>query len=153
MAAVGITLNGMFYDKLARTSRPGVFIGEASLTDLGVGGGPIIPPEGSGPVDPGYGKPMPPDMIWGGRPPVDPGYGRPGGEHPMPPIYYPPNVPPELQPPTPPPAGTTTPVPPPAGSAGWPVTGIVPPAYIVMQYPGVGPIYVTPPISASATKK
>lgn len=159
MASVELTLSGVFYDKLARTSRPGVFIGEGHLTGLGVGGGPMPPGPGE------------PPGIWGGgnegfpTPPIylPPEFGGGGGGgsppqiwpgRPAHPIVLPPEqVPPELKPPTPPPAGTTTPVPPPAGSAGWPVAPITPPAYVVLQYPGVGPIYVTPPISAAATKK
>lgn len=66
----------------------------------------------------------------------------------MPPIYYPPQVPPDLQPPQVPPPGTVTPVPPPPGSPGWPTTGMVPPEYVVLDYPGVGPVYVTPPLHA-----
>lgn len=90
MAAVEITLSGVLYDKLSRTTRPVVLIGEASLTGLGVGGGPIIPGEPPGiwgPTDPrpGWGLPGQPPGIWGGgnepfptppihipRPPVDP---------------------------------------------------------------------------------
>ena len=63
MAAVEVTITGMLYDKLARTSRPVVLIGEATLTGVGIGGGPL--PGGGGPVDPG----------WGVTPPVDPGWG------------------------------------------------------------------------------
>ena len=44
MAAVEVTISGVLYDKTARTMRPVVLIGEASLTGLGVGGGPIVPP-------------------------------------------------------------------------------------------------------------
>lgn len=65
MAAVEVTISGVLYDKTARTMQPVVLIGEASLTGLGVGGGPI-PPEPQPPKPP----------TWGGHP-----------EHP---IYYPP---------------------------------------------------------------
>ena len=143
MAAVEVTITGMLYDKLARTSQNVVLIGEASLTGLGIGGGPIIPPGqppgGGGPVDPGFGVPTPPDVIWGGRPP--PGYVTP-------PIYYPPLVPPSLQPPEPPaPGSPTTPVP-----GIWPVAPIVPPPYLIVQYPGIGPVTVAPPVAASPTE-
>lgn len=84
MAGVEVTISGVIWDKQLKAGRPVTIIGEAILTGLGVGGGPIMPPEGgggSGPVDPGYGKPMPPDMIWGGRPGPGPG----GGWVPKPP--------------------------------------------------------------------
>ena len=44
MAAVELTITGVLYDKLARTTQQVVLIGEASLTGVGVGGGPVIPP-------------------------------------------------------------------------------------------------------------
>ena len=89
MAAVELTFSGVLYDKLSRTTRPVVLIGEASLTGLGVGGGPILPgdpPQIWGPTDPrpGWGLPSEPPVIWGPndprptpqihipRPPVDP---------------------------------------------------------------------------------
>jgi|SRR6516164_4275734 len=49
------------------------------------------------PVDPGYGVPAPPDVIWGGRPPPQV----------TPPIYYPPVFP--AHPIVPPPGGVVTP--------------------------------------------
>ena len=140
MAAVEVTITGMLYDKINRTTQNVVLIGEASLTGLGVGGGPIVPPSGGGGHPPG---------------PVDPGWGFPveGRPHPEHPIYYPPLVPPSLVPPEPVvPGAPTTPVPPPAGTAGWPVTGIVPPPYIVVYYPGIGPVTVALPVGASPTK-
>ena len=174
MSAVEVTITGMLYDKLARTTQNVVLIGEATLTGLGIGGGPIIPPGGppSGPVDPGYGKPMPPSQIWGGRPgpgdggswvpkppyvsggPIDPypdiggpGPQPPSGARPEHPIYYPPNVPPVLTPPVPPnPGDPTTPVAPPPGSPGWPVQPITVPDYVVINYPGIGPVVVAKPI-------
>jgi hypothetical protein len=113
MAAVEVTITGMLYDKTMRTSRPVVLIGEASLTGLGVGGGPM--PGGGAPVDPGYGYP---------EKPVDPGYGIPEGARPSHPIYYPgarpehPIVIPE--PPTEPPQPPSEPKPPPPdGGWGW----------------------------------
>lgn len=155
MAAVEVTITGMLYDKLARTAQNVVLIGEATLTGLGVGGGPMPP---------GPGKPP---GIWGGSnepfptPPIAnvpgvPGYRPPGtiwpdppegiAPHPEHPIVIPPNVPPGLQPPTPPkPGDPTTPVPPPAGSPGWPVQPIAVPPYVVINYPGLGPVVVAPP--------
>lgn len=144
MAAVEVTISGVLYDKYARTTRPVVLIGEASLTGLGVGGGPIIPPGGG--AEPPLGIWGPPDMppgFWGGGmgPGVKP---QPRPEHPI--VLPPDQVPPDMKPPEPPPPGTTTPVPPPEGSPGWPVNPITPPPYLVVNYPGVGPIYVTPPV-------
>lgn len=137
MASVEVTINGVIYDKLYRTTRPAVIIGEASLTGLGVGGGPIIPPDQGQPPDAGG-----PPGIWGppGPWPVPPIANVPGLP-PMGPIY-PPNVPPGLQPPTPPnPGDPTTPVP-----GDWPVNPVTPPAYMVVNYPGIGPVYVAPPV-------
>lgn len=158
MAAVEVTISGVLYDKLSRTTRPVVLIGEASLTGLEIGGGPMPPGQGGGS----------PPGIWGGgnvpmpTPPIAnvpgaPGY-RPPGDHiwgggnepfPTPPIFIPPNVPPTLTPPTQPnPGDPVTPVPPPEGSGGWPVQPITPPPYIVVMYPGVGPVTVPAPLTA-----
>lgn len=154
MAAVEITLSGVLYDKLSRTTRPVVLIGEASLTGVGIGGGPVIPPEGGG----GDGQPP---GIWGGgnvpmpTPPIANVPGAPGfpPPHPAHPIVLPPDqVPPDMRPDTPPPPGSpTTPVPPPEGSGGWPVQPITPPPYLVVTYPGIGPVYVAPPAGTEAT--
>jgi hypothetical protein len=141
MASVPITLDGALYDLWAKTTQRVVFIGQASLTGLSVGGGPIIPdtppsqPPGGGPP----GQPIHP--IWG--PPgieLPPGPGFPPvAGHPLP---IPP-LPPGTTPPNP--GDPTTPMPPPAGSAGWPVQPMVPPPYIVVNYPGIGPVIVAPP--------
>ena len=83
MAAVEVTITGMLYDKTARTSQSVVLVGEASLTGLEVGGGPM-------PGGPGQ---RPPLGIWGGG----------GVPMPTPPIYIPsPPDPPEVPPGTPP---------------------------------------------------
>lgn len=89
MAAVDITISGVLYDKLNRTQQAVVLIGEATLTGLGIGGGPIIPP-GQPPISPGV--PTHPIML-----PGMPGWGDP---HPAHPIVLP-DPPPE--PPTDPP--------------------------------------------------
>lgn len=145
MAAVAVQIRGTLYDLQAKTSRQVVLMGEASLLGLEIGGGPVIPP-GNG----GGGSPGDPPGIWGG--PIDPypDHGLPGrpphiwgptDPRPQPPIYLPPEqVPPNMKPPQPPPAGTTAPVP-----GNWPTSGMVPPEYVVFNYPGVGPIYVAPP--------
>lgn len=143
MAAINVTLNGVIVDKFGRTiSGPVAIVGELIYSDRGVGGGPMPPGEGGSP--PGiWGPPGPwptppihlppegsPPGIWG---PTDP--------RPTPPIVIPPEqVPPEYKPPTTPPPGTVTPVP-----GNWPTSGMVPPEYLVVQYPGVGPVYVTAP--------
>jgi hypothetical protein len=135
MAAVEITISGVLYDKLNRTTQQVVLIGEATYTGIGVGGGPMPggrPPHVSGgPIDP-Y-----PDI---GGPAPQP----PPGAHPEHPIYYPPNVPPSVTPPTPPsPGDPTTTIP-----GNWPVQPIAPPPYLVVQYPGIGPVVVAPPLTA-----
>ena len=118
MAAIEITITGVLYDKTARTTRPVVIIGDASLTGLGVGGGPIVPPDSGappgfwGPNDP---RPTPPINLppWdqsGGRPP---GIWGPPGPWPSPPIHLPPM-------PIEPPSNPTEPKPPPPdGGWGW----------------------------------
>lgn len=135
MAGAEITINGILYDKASKGARPVAVIGTAELTGLGVGGGPIIPPE-----QPGGGE-----GIWGpsGPWPVPPIANVPGLP-PMGPIF-PPNVPPGIQPDPPPaPGSPTTTVP-----GTWPVSPIQPPAYMIVNYPGVGPVYVAPPTSTA----
>lgn len=95
MAAVNVTLVGL------GNGEPFTFVGMASLTGLGVGGGPILPPSSPGhpshPIYPGEhpehpivlppDKPdVPPPGIWPG--PGDPDY--PAGPHPEHPIVIPP---------------------------------------------------------------
>jgi hypothetical protein len=113
VSAVEITISGVLYDKLNRTMQQVVLIGEASLTGLGVGGGPIIPP----PTDPNAPRPshpiaLPGDPWWGGdlRPtnpiakPGDPWWG--GDLKPTHPIVLPPDCPPGMKPPEPPNPGS-----------------------------------------------
>lgn len=155
MAAVLVQIRGTLYDLTKRTSQQVLLQGEASLMGLGIGGGPIVPPEGGGgelpdhiwgPTDP---RPTPPIALPPGYPGSPPGIWGPTDPRPTPPIYIPPNVPPVLTPPDPPtPGAPTTPVPPPEGSGGWPVQPITPPPYIVVMYPGIGPVTVAPPAQA-----
>lgn len=92
MAEVPVTISGVLYDKLDRTAKPVTLVGELSRTDVGIGGGPIVPPGGGeppiiwGPPGP---WPTPPIHLppGGGEPPVIPGL-KP--EHP---IVLPPNTP------------------------------------------------------------
>jgi hypothetical protein len=126
MAAVPITISGVLCDKYGRTIQPVTIVGEATLTGLGVGGGPIVPP----------GQPGGPDHIWGPTdpfptPPIAnvpgaPGY-RPPGDHiwgptdprPTPPIANVPGLPPM---PDEPPAGSADEdgfIKPPPDGGGW----------------------------------
>jgi hypothetical protein len=108
------------------------------------------------PVDPGYGIPAPPDVIWGGRPPpmvtppiyyppVFPAHPivLPPGQPPVvaPPIYYPPTPSHPIVLPEPPEVPTEPPIAPPGGgiSDGWqwyyaPGTGWI----LVWKPPGEG---------------
>lgn len=82
MAAVNVTITGVLIDLYGRTiSGPLKLVGEAVYSDLGVGGGPIIPPSGGG-----NGKPP---GTWGGA----------GEPFPTPPIHIPPGKP-EVPPPS-----------------------------------------------------
>ena len=97
MAAVPITLVGISTDDQGN-SKNVTFVGLASLTGLGVGGGPIIPPQG--PNVP----PHPEHPIWG-----PPGFNPPGGGGGFPPgigggpiIPPEPPIPPEVPNPSPP---------------------------------------------------
>jgi hypothetical protein len=100
MAAVEVTITGMLYDRLARTTQNVVLIGEASLTGVGVGGGPMppMPPSGGPPGTPEH-------PIWG--PPgisLPPGPGFPpvaGHPLPIPPVD---TIPPPPEGEKPPPA-------------------------------------------------
>lgn len=84
MAVVPITINGVLYDKTARTTQAVLISGTLSIQGLTVGGGPILPPDEVPPdvVDP-------PLVIWGG--PIDP---YPDHGLPMPQPPFPPDQPP-----------------------------------------------------------
>lgn len=80
MAAIPITINGVVCDLYGRTiTGPIKIVGEAMISGLHVGGGPL-------PGGPDNGPPRPPLSIWGGA--IDP---YPG--HPLP---EPPGKPPEV---------------------------------------------------------
>jgi hypothetical protein len=97
MGTVPVTIDGVFLPKTKTATdvpKPGVFVGQLSITGLGVGGGPVIPPDAP-PVPPGQpGSPTFP--IWG-PPGIDfpdvPGY-PPVAGHPLPPI---PDPPPDME--------------------------------------------------------
>ena len=84
MASVPITIDGVLFDKYGRTTQLVRLMGEASITGLGVGGGPIMPPDQPG-------KPPGGDHIWGGgnepfpTPPIANVPGAPGYRPPKPP--------------------------------------------------------------------
>jgi hypothetical protein len=147
MAAVPVQIDGVLWDVAQKKGTKVTLIGQASIFGLSVGGGPIIPPDVV-PPDPGQPPGAPIHPIWG-----PPGFNPPGPG--MPPgigggPIIPPDVPPGLQPPVPPqPGDPTTVVPPPAGSAGWPVQPIAVPPYMIVMYPGVGPVVVAPPAPAA----
>lgn len=89
MAEVPITIVCMIYPKNKTVEPyPATIRGFAHISDLQVGGGPILPPDEVPPVDP-------PLVIWGG--PFDP----PHPEHPI--VLPDPPVPPEQIPPGNPP--------------------------------------------------
>lgn len=162
MASVPITITGVLFDKYSRTTQLVTLMGEATITGLGVGGGPIIPPEGGSGQPPGiWGPPGPwpgfppdpgipgntpgqPPHIWG---PTDPRPTNPISGIPGLPGYTPP-LPPDVEKPQP--GDPTKPLPPPPGSSGWPVQSMVPPPYIVVNYPGVGPVIVSPPSTTAS---
>lgn len=85
MASVPVTIVAMVYPRNKTVEPyPATIQGFANITGLGVGGGPILPPDEVPPVDP-------PLVIWGG-----------GNEpFPTPPIFIPPDLPPDNPPPKP----------------------------------------------------
>lgn len=147
-----VTITGVLYDKVNRTSQNVVLIGDAYITGLTIGGGPIIPPGQPplgiwGPTDP---RPTPPIPIYPGgtpNPPVIwPGPGvPPEGQAPIPshPIalpgdpWWPPTAPPTMPPPGSPPVIIP---------GGTPVHPITPPPAIVVDYPGIGKVLVPQPV-------
>ena len=83
MAGVKVTISG-FVAPLGKSAEdqpfPAVITGTATLTGLGVGGGPIMPPAGGGaPVFPAHPIVLPPEIS------------GPPGPWPTPPIYLPPD--------------------------------------------------------------
>jgi hypothetical protein len=104
MSIVPIIISGVFYPKgkaAGDKPMPGTLVGNAAISGLGIGGGPIVPP--LPPWYPGHPEHPIPPTVWpeppiGARPPWWPGH----PEHPIPPVVWP-N----------PPEGTTPPVEPP----------------------------------------
>lgn len=102
MAAIDITISGVLYDKVNRTTNPVTIIGEASLTGLAPTHPIVIPPPQQ---PPSGGQPIFP--IWG--PPgieLPPGAGYPPvASHPLPPMPSEPPQPPDQGKPPPPEGG------------------------------------------------
>jgi hypothetical protein len=121
MAAVPITLDGVLYDLLDRTTRRVIFIGDASLSGLSVGGGPMPGGPGNGqPPIPGGPPPHPAFPIWGGPGagfPDKPGYPPVVGGGPIIPAFTPPKPGDATPPPDAPPMPTEPP--PPTGAWYW----------------------------------
>jgi hypothetical protein len=136
MAGVPVTISGVLYDKTARAQRPVVIMGVLSRSDLEIGGGPIFPEAPGEPVFPAHPIVLPPEIS------------GPPGPWPQPPIHIPPEKPPTL-PNAPDPGDPPVALPAPPGSAGWPVAMVVPPPFIIVNYPGVGPLVVAPPAAAT----
>lgn len=100
MAEVPITINAVICDLYGRTiSGPLKIVGSASITGLGVGGGPIIPPDAGSPGQPPSIWPGPgdPDFPGGGNKPG--GIWGPNDPRPTPPIANAPGVGPNPNPP------------------------------------------------------
>jgi hypothetical protein len=141
MATVPVTINGVIFPKGRSADDrpiPCTIVGEAWVSDLSVGGGPVFPPP-----QPGGGVPIHP--IWG-PPGIDlpPGPGFPPvAGHPLPPIP-PDQIPPDL-PPVPPPGSPPVIIP-----GTHPTQPIVPPAFVVVDYPGIGKVVVPQPLPPSS---
>lgn len=141
MAAVPLTIVGI-ETREDGTSGSVTIVGMASITGLGVGGGPIMPPGKPpgiwpGPGDPDYpGKPpSQPPSIW----PNPPEGIAPHPEHP---IVIP--VPPDS--PNVPPPGS----PPVIIGGTQPVHPMTPPSAIIVQYPGIGKVVVPQPTQTAS---
>jgi len=155
MASVPVTLVGVAYtDKTGNPPTPITIVAEQYYTGVGVGGGPMPggPPLGIW-HDPGGYRPPYVDIGFPGN---QPGIWGPGDPRPTNPISGIPGLPGYMSPlppgtEQPQPGDPTTPLPPPSGSSGWPVQPITPPPYIVVQYPGIGPVIVAPPESSKTT--
>jgi hypothetical protein len=117
MASIPVTLDGIMYDLLNRTTQRVLILADASLQGVSIGGGPIQPPPGGG-QQPGY-PPHPAFPIYGpGIPtqPVDPGFGVGGpGKPPGGGVIEPPK-PGDA---TPPPGSPPKPTAPPTSEGTW----------------------------------
>jgi hypothetical protein len=126
MATVPVQIDGVLWDQASKKPYKVTLLGQASIYGLGVGGGPIVPPDGgNGPPSIGGGPIFPPEIS------------GPPGPWPTPPIVIP--LPPET--PNLPPPGS-----PPVHIAGTqPVNPMTPPAAVLMEYPGIGKVVVPQP--------
>src|SRR5215470_13043025 len=140
MSARPIMLDGVLYPKdKMHAPMPVVFMGVAYDPTLSIGGGPM--PGGQPPV------------IWGppGPWPTPPIHLGPGGE-PLPPVIgggpiIPPVVPVPPDTPNVPPPGS----PPVIVGGTHPVQPMVPPAAVVIEYPGIGKVVVPQPTASTPT--
>lgn len=110
MSAVEVTISGVLWDKTLKAGRPVTLIGEAIITGLGVGGGPMPPGEGGQPpsIWPSPGHPAhpiapggPPPTIWPDPRPPAGVWPDPNPPHPAHPIVTPPPGSPDQPPPDP----------------------------------------------------
>ena len=131
MSAVPMAFTGVMYP-LNKKDPPVAcyFVGNAWSPGLSVGGGPVYP-QGGVPIHP----------IWG-----PPGFNPPGAG--MPPgIWHDPIIPP----PMPPDVEVPPPGSPPVVIGGDHATNpIVSPPFIIVNYPGIGPVMVPQPVTESA---
>lgn len=156
MSAIAVTIVGSIIDACSPEGRPCTIVGLASLTGLGVGGGPILPPSQPPSIWPSPGHPahpiVLPPMGGGGAHPEHPIYWPPHPEHPivLPPSPIVPPEPPQLPPTfTPPPPGSVIT---PPGAPAQPVNPIVMPKFILVYYPGFGWLIVTAPAGQPSPK-
>ena len=127
MASVPVQIDGVLWDQANKKGHKVTLLGQASIYGLGIGGGPILPPDGGG------GEPP----TIGGGPIFPPEISGPPGPWPTPPIVIPlppntPNVPPPGSPPV-------------SIEGTHPVNPMTPPAAVVMEYPGIGKVVVPQP--------
>lgn len=142
MAAVPLSYRATLYDLANKRSMEVYLEGDASITGLGIGGGPLPPGQGGGQPPGIWGPPGPwpsppihlPPGQGGGGGGQPPGQG-PHPEHPIVIVPVPPDAP-NVPPPGSPPViiGGTQPVQP-----------MTPPPAIIVQYPGIGKVVVPQP--------
>lgn len=166
MSSVPVMISGVLWDHALKAGRAVTLMGEATIPGLGVGGGPIYPPEqppggGSPPGIWGPPGPWPTPPInfppgWVGGVPPGGGGGQPPGIWPNPPEgqapipshpialpgdpWWPGNAP---KPPEMPPPGS----PPVVLPGAQPIHPMTPPPAIVVDYPGVGKVLVPLPVA------
>ena len=132
MSTVSVTITGILWDHANKSGKPVTLVGDAYLSGLGVGGGPVYPDQ----QPPSGGPPGTPTFpIWG-----PPGFNPPGAGYP-PGISGGPIVPVPPSTPNVPPPGS----PPVMVSGTQPVNPMTPPPAVIIEYPGVGKVVVPQP--------